>query len=173
MSNSTPASRGGIGAFLPPFLGLYILWIIFVGSFDVQELIAGAVVAAFAAVLSSRVLEQADLKLPSPARLGRAVLFLGVLAVEIVRANLDMARIVSAPRIAIKPGIVKVRTTLKSPLARLILANSITLTPGTLSVDVKGEDLFVHWVNVEADDHEAATRKIVAGFEKHLEVIFG
>ena len=58
-------------------------------------------------------------------------------------------------------------------MARLLLANSITLTPGTLSVELDGEWLYVHWVSMESDNVEDATQSIVAGFERYLEVMYG
>ena len=70
------------------------------------------------------------------------------------------------------PAIVKVRTRLRHPVARLLLANSITLTPGTLSVELQGEWIYVHWVVAKATEPEAATAEIVAGFEKYLEVMY-
>jgi multicomponent Na+:H+ antiporter subunit E len=68
---------------------------------------------------------------------------------------------------------VRVRTSLKSRLGRLVLANSITLTPGTITVETRGEILYVHWINVEGDDIEATTQRIVEKFEGYLEVICG
>jgi multicomponent Na+:H+ antiporter subunit E len=58
-------------------------------------------------------------------------------------------------------------------MGRLLLANSITLTPGTLTVEMDGEWLYIHWVSVAADDIEAATAAIVSGFEAYLEVMYG
>jgi len=58
-------------------------------------------------------------------------------------------------------------------MGRMILANSITLTPGTLSVDANGDHYYIHWIDVTDVDEESATKEIVAGFEKYLEVIFG
>jgi multicomponent Na+:H+ antiporter subunit E len=92
---------------------------------------------------------------------------------SILLANLDVASRVLSPRLNINPGIVKISTRLKNPVGRLILANSITLTPGTLSVDVIGDQLYIHWIDVEERDVEAATRKIAASFERYLEVILG
>jgi len=73
----------------------------------------------------------------------------------------------------IKPGIVEVETKLKSKLGRMILANSITLTPGTLTVKVENDIFFIHSINVEHSDIEGATKDIVAKFEKYLKVIYG
>jgi multicomponent Na+:H+ antiporter subunit E len=69
---------------------------------------------------------------------------------------------------------VKVKTTLKSDTALTFLANSITLTPGTLTVDIDKDCgvLYVHWIDVKAKDVEAATKIIVERFEKILKRIF-
>jgi multicomponent Na+:H+ antiporter subunit E len=64
------------------------------------------------------------------------------LFIEIIKANLDVALRVIKPVIPINPGIVKVKTKLKTPMGRLILTNSITLTPGTLTVDIK----MIHYI---------------------------
>lgn len=92
---------------------------------------------------------------------------------ELVKANVAMAKLVLTPALPLNPAIVKVRTRLTHPVGRLLLANSITLTPGTLTVETKGEWLYVHWVVAESTDPEAATQAIVAGFEKYLEVMYG
>ena len=92
---------------------------------------------------------------------------------HLVHANLPVARIVLAPSLPLNPGIVKVRTRLKSKMGRLMLANSITLTPGTLTVEMLGEWLYIHWVTVDSTDIEAATASIVSGFEHYLEVMYG
>ncbi len=91
----------------------------------------------------------------------------------IVAANIDVAKRVINPRLPIRPGIVKVRTTLESPLGRLFLTSSITLTPGTLTVETSGRELYIHWIDVEADGVEEASERIVRGFERYLERIFG
>jgi multicomponent Na+:H+ antiporter subunit E len=96
-----------------------------------------------------------------------------VFLVSLLKSNLDVALRVIKPIIPINPGIVHVKTKLKSPLARLILANSITLTPGTLTVETSGEDFYIHWIDVQAADERGATEAIVRNFEKYLEVIFG
>ncbi len=102
-----------------------------------------------------------------------SVIYIFYLFIAIVQSNFDVARRVIQPHIPINPGIVKVKTRLKSKIGRMILANSITLTPGTLSVEVKDDYYYIHWIDVTDMDVEGATEKIVAGFEKYLEVIFG
>jgi len=89
-----------------------------------------------------------------------------------ILANLDVMYRVLHPALPIKPGIVKAKTRLTSKFARTMLANSITLTPGTLTVDIEGENLYIHWINVKSADVEEATKIIVEKFEKILEEIF-
>ena len=86
---------------------------------------------------------------------------------------MDVTRRVLSPSLPINPGIVEVKTRLKSKYARMILANSITLTPGTLTVEIVDDSLFIHWIDVEAKDIKGASEKIVKNFEKYLEVIYG
>jgi multicomponent Na+:H+ antiporter subunit E len=86
-------------------------------------------------------------------------------------ANLDVAKRVLSPKLNINPGIVKIRTELTSDVGKMLLANSITLTPGTLTVDIKGEYLFIHWINVESQDIIEATKIIAGDFEKLIKSI--
>ena len=108
-----------------------------------------------------------------PRRIGAAIAYVGVFLLAVVRSNLDVAFRVLNPQLPINPGIVRVNTKLKSRLGRLLLATSITLTPGTISVAIEGEDIYIHWINVGARDVEGATRQIVHDFEKYLEVSLG
>lgn len=170
--HSHASNRKDYGAVIVLWLGLTVLWTVFVGRFDTQELLAGVVVSFFVALMAASGGARWSGFL-SPRRLLFFLAFLLYLAWAIVKSNLQMAAIVTRPVLAIRPGIVRVRTRLRSPLGRLVLANAITLTPGTLTVEVDGEDLFIHWVTVDAEDIDDATRQIVTGFERYLEVIFG
>ena len=77
------------------------------------------------------------------------------------------------PAMPIRPGIVKVTTRLRLRAARTILGNSITLTPGTLSVDVRDDGvLMVHWIYVRTLDEEEAARRLIGRFEWFIERIF-
>jgi len=72
----------------------------------------------------------------------------GPFALGMVKANVDVAKRVITGKI--RPGIVRIDPGLKSDLAKTVLADSITLTPGTLTVDVDDEDgaFYIHWINV-------------------------
>jgi multicomponent Na+:H+ antiporter subunit E len=152
---------------------LLILWLLLTRPVDLQETAAALIVALILTGIplpGSEVFGEISL-LPKKVVLGFAYLLYFLAAV--VKSNIDVAFRVLSPRLPINPGIVRVRTGLKSSLARMILANSITLTPGTITVDIRGEDLFIHWINIQSADIEESTKKIVSDFERRLEVIFG
>lgn len=75
--------------------------------------------------------------------------FWGWLSGEIVRSSIDVTRIVLAPKIQIDPRVVRLDVSLLEPVDQALLGNSITLTPGTLSLDIDEGQLLVHALNVE------------------------
>ena len=151
------------------FLLALVFWLLLVGSVSQQELVAGLLVAAAVAALNAdRAPILADLRITPLAPLS-LLFYLGTLLVALLRANLDLGRRVLTPSLPIRPAMVRIRTSLRSDLGRLVLANSITLTPGTLSVDVEEDVLTVHWIDCPpGSDRDAATQAIAAGFERHL-----
>ncbi len=159
--------------FLNLWLTLFIIWVIANGTLAYNTLIAGAVVSAIIALVFASFSRVYSVIRWSPKVVFYYLMYLSVFIIELVKANLNVMRLVFSPRIDIKPGIVEIKTELKSPIGRLALANSITLTPGTLVVDIKENSLFIHWINISATDPVAATEAISARFEKYLKVIYG
>lgn len=155
------------------FATLLLFWLMLMGSLTVDALIVGALASLLIAVLYPNGISFFTEFRATPEAFVAGLRYYGYFFRELVKSNLRLTAIVLSPSLPIRPGIVKVRTRLKSRMGRLMLANSITLTPGTLTVEMDGEWLYVHWTNVESDDIEAATSEIVAGFERYLEVIYG
>ena len=151
---------------------LFITWILLSGI-AFQELIFGGITALVISYLFlNRLTILGDMKLGiKPVIFGIGYFFL--FSWELLKSNLDVAKRVVSPKLPINPGIVKVKTKLKTPLGRAFLANSITLTPGTLTVEMREEYFYIHWIDVTGTDINSATEAIVAKFEKYLEVIFG
>ncbi len=151
----------------------FIVWILLNNSLHTDIIIFGLIISTIIAVLfGSNNSFFAELKL-TPASFTNILILIIVFIKELIKANLDVAKRVVSPSLPINPGIVKVKTKLKSRTGRLLLANLITLTPGTLSLDIKDEFLYIHWINVTSDDIDMATKEIVENFEKRLEVIYG
>ncbi|MCR4404337.1 MAG: Na+/H+ antiporter subunit E [Candidatus Acetothermia bacterium] len=139
-----------------------------------QELSVGLVAAVVATTFFGRMLRLKTVRrLFDPRRYFWAICYVLVLIYRIFVANLDVAYRVLHPEMPIKPGIVKVKTVLQNEVAKTVLANSITLTPGTLSVDITDDGyLYVHWINVRAMQEEEASSYIVGRFESLLRRIF-
>lgn len=155
------------------FLALAV-WALLNWTPDWQHMLIGVFVAAFVAFMTG------DLFVRRPhlfTHLNRYLWFFYYCPIfiwECIKANIDVAYRVIHPDLPIHPGIVKVRTSLKSDTALTFLANSITLTPGTLSVDVDKENgvLYVHWIEVKDKDIEKATGLVAERFERILKRIF-
>ncbi len=162
-----------IKAFLLSVILLTAIWLLLTYPFSVQELVAGLVAAVIISVLPTGAAGVMREVRVSPKAVAAAVAYVFVFLAALIRANLDVAFRVLKPSLPISPGIVQIRTSLKTPLARTLLASSITLTPGTITVDTREDVFYVHWISVADEDIEAATRKIVGNFERYLEVFLG
>jgi multicomponent Na+:H+ antiporter subunit E len=155
------------------FLTLMLFWVMLVNSLAADTLLVGGLVSLVVALLYRDGLSFFTEFRATPAAFVAGLLYYSFFLRKLVQSNLQLAAIVLTPKLPVKPGIVKVRTRLKSRMGRLMLANSITLTPGTLSVELDGEWLYVHCVTLGALDTETATEEIAAGFERYLEVMYG
>ena len=117
-----------------------------------QELIVAALVAVAVGLVACQYFASARRRAASnPLRWLRAIVYvLGPFFLEMAKANLDVACRVITGRI--RPGIVRVKSGMKTDMGALLLANSITLTPGTLTVNIEDgtNDLFIHMINVPA-----------------------
>ena len=162
------------------FIVSSVIWYLLAWPYDFQNktmdwqiLIAGLIFSVLASILFVEVFTKHPGKLFSLKRYFWFICYIPVLFYYMLIANLDVVYRVIHPRMPIRPGIVKVKTRLKSESARTALANSITLTPGTLTVDITDYGyLYIHWINVKEKDLEKATKHIVTRFETILEKIF-
>jgi multicomponent Na+:H+ antiporter subunit E len=123
-----------------------------IGLWSIEEILLGIILSLIAGFVTRNVLVKKDLRMLNPIRWFIFVGYvLGPFFIGMAKANFDVAyRVVTGK---INPGIVKISPDLKTDLGVTLLANSITLTPGTLSVDIDEEknDLFIHWINVKED----------------------
>jgi multicomponent Na+:H+ antiporter subunit E len=152
------------------------MWIVLTTSLDPQELAVGAVVSLLVAVLSYNLLfhEKMGKKL-NPKRWAYAIAYVPAYIWAEIKAHADVIYRILHPRMPIRPGIVKVPTKLRTDVGITGLANAITMTPGTLSVEVneKEPSLYVHWINVKAVEPDKTGAEIAGPFERFLRRIFG
>ncbi len=167
------ATTGGKLNSLRLFAILFLFWLLLNGNLAFDTLLIGALVALVITYFFSDGLSfLSDFRF-TPQAVVATFQYFGYFFKELIKSNIKLAAIVIDPALPINPGIVKVHTNLKTKMGRLLLANSITLTPGTLTVEMEGEWLYVHWVNMDTADTEQATKTIAAGFEKYLGVMYG
>lgn len=159
------------------FVGLFSLWVVLSGQLDALHLSFGAISAALVLVLTRNV-ERIGARID---RRGRRVpmftfsfpwlgffLYLPWLLGQMVIANLQIAYVILHPRLPIAPTVVRFPAELQGDLARTTLGNSITLTPGTITVDVVGEEFAVH-----ALTREAARQVLSRAMERRVARAFG
>ena len=95
-----------------------------------------------------------------------------VLVIEIIRANFSISKLALAPNIDVEPCLIKFRTSLKTEAARVAFANSITLTPGTITISLEGNEFLIHTLNRELasglDDGKNIFERILSGMERKL-----
>ena len=149
-------------------LVLFGVWLLLSGLFEPLLLGLGVLSCVIVVLIAHRmdVIDREGL----PIHLGwRIVAYWVWLAVEIVKANLDVARRVLDPKLPIHPVLVRVKASQASELGQVIYANSITLTPGTVSMQVEGGEILVHAIAREtAEDLERGEmdRRVTAVSER-------
>ena len=159
------------------FLVTFLIWLALTAGGGWQEIVAGLVIALGVSLFVKRFRRLAapatDFK-KWPRRLIFSLLYFVRFLWELIKANLNVAAIVLHPKRPIKPGIIKIRTGLKTDAALTTLANSITLTPGTFTVDINPakQELYIHCLTVKSDDTEQNTRDIGLKFERLIKEVF-
>ncbi len=151
---------------------LLLIWMGLNLSLDPQEITIGLAAAVIIGVATGGALTGNLFKLLKPAKFASAVEYVFYFIWQMIKANIDIFFRVFKPVIPIRPGIVKAELHLKSPRARSIVANSITLTPGTITIDTRGDFIFVHWVFLPDGDVHEKTQQMVDSFAGRLEKIF-
>ena len=131
-----------------------------------EEIILGLILSIIAGFVARNIFVKKSLRMLNPVRWFMFIGYvIGPFFVGMAKANVDVAyRVITGK---INPGIVRISPDLKTDLGITMLANSITLTPGTLSVDIDEDknDLYIHWINVkkEALEKKPVDCKYVCG----------
>lgn len=159
----------GARRFLAVFTLSYAFYLFLGDPFSPFDLATGAVSAGVVALVSaSIVVEEEPSVRRTTGRLLRATVFLPYLLFEIVRANLAVARVILDPRLPIDPRMVRLDPGTENRLHRAVLANAITLTPGTVTVEIDEEGFLVHTLT------DASRRGLESGsLQRAVAFVFG
>jgi multicomponent Na+:H+ antiporter subunit E len=154
------------------YVALFILslvfWLLITFKFNLANIAAGAVASAITAAIFGRYYFHNVYKFLQPRRWFWFVVYLVTFIWACIMANFDVAYRVIHPAMPIRPGIVKVKTSLRSEFARMLLANSITMTPGTITVDIIDDVLYIHWIYIRSEDPAIYTRMVIGKFEEYI-----
>jgi multicomponent Na+:H+ antiporter subunit E len=134
------------------FIILFLFWLVLSGRFEVKYILLGVVSAGLVTYLTNdffyavlRYGERTELKIrPILLQIWRFLVYLPWLFSRIIMANVQVAYLVLHPRMPIEPALFLFQTNMRKGIARVTLANSITLTPGTITVDLKKGNYTIH-----------------------------
>jgi multicomponent Na+:H+ antiporter subunit E len=141
---------------------LFAFWLVLSGHYEPLLLGFGVASTALVVVLARRMGVVDEEGLPFEVG-GRFLLYLPWLMKEVFVANLRVARIILTPRLPISPILVRFRSSQRTDLGRVIFANSITLTPGTITTGVYGREVEVHsltWVDVDGREEDEMDQRV-------------
>ena len=166
-----------VPAVISTFCLCFLFWVLLTWSFTPQEMIAGAVVSLAAALFTSGFfIHENAFRLANPVRFGALVAYVFIFLGELIKANLDVARRCFGGCKEVNPGIVKVPVELEGDYAQAMLDNSITLTPGTITLDIAEQDgktwYYIHWIDVAETDREKAGKIIKGRLENGIRRIW-
>ena len=172
-------------AFLSTALLIYVFWLLITGQLVAickgaaswQVLVAGALVSCFVSLFTARFFIHGNaFHLLAPKRFFSLVAYVFVFLWELTKANVDVAFRALNPKLPTNPGIVKVPSDLKAEYGLSMLANSITLTPGTITMDIADEDgktnYYIHWIDVKETDPVKAGDAIKGTMESWIRRIW-
>lgn len=165
-------------AVISTFIVCFAFWVLLTWSFEIQELAAGAVVSLAVALFAGRFFVHAkSFWFFNPVKLVNLIIYvLFIFPFELIKANWDVAKRCFGGCKNVNPGIVKVPVDLESDYGQAMLANSITLTPGTITMDIAEEEgqtyYYIHWIDVTAPSGKEAGDAIKGTLEKGVGRIF-
>ena len=127
------------------YLIFFLIWVIFNGQFTPEIAVFGLIIAGLMYAFICKFMgykPRADIIMAK--KFFYLIQYVFILVKEIVKANFAVIRMITSSRYELEPAVVRFKTDLKSAPARIMLANSITLTPGTITVSLTGDEYVVH-----------------------------
>ncbi len=125
---------------------LFTIWLIFSSNFEFANIVVGIIVSFSISLLYIKLFKHKEFEFISPFWFS---VYLYILLKNLILSNIKISKRILSKDMKLKPAIVGVKTELKSDWKKLLLANSITLTPGTLTLDVKDNMLYIHIIEYD------------------------
>lgn len=132
------------------FFLYFALWVIFNGSITLEICIFGIIIAAALFAFTCKFMDYSLKKeLGFWKKSGLFFKYVVLLIREIIKANLATVRLILTQKEEIQPALVSFKSDLENPVTKTLLANAITLTPGTITVNLEGDTYYVHCLDKE------------------------
>ncbi|WP_130837895.1 Na+/H+ antiporter subunit E [Lachnoclostridium sp. Marseille-P6806] len=166
-----------ISAWISTFVFCYLFWMLLVWSAEPRELVLGVLVSAGAALFAGRFLiHSRAFYLFHPVRLILLAVYVGVIFLwEVIKANIAMVKLVFSPKLSYRAGIIRIPGSddIRSEYGLAMVSNSITLTPGTITLNAAADEeghnyYYVHWIDVETTDRNRAGEMIKGRMERWI-----
>ena len=146
------------------FVLLFLVWIGLTNSLHYQELIVGVLTSLFVTYYFT-----GDEKINLFKLLMKYGRFLPLFFKDLIIANIELAKIILNPKLKINPAIITLDVGLENDFDKLILANAITLTPGTITIDVQDKLIYIHILNLKTKDKDLLQKEIIDRYEALLQ----
>jgi len=146
---------------------LFIFWLALTGSLEFSNIILGLSAAAVVGALTARLLWTGDAPILNTRQALALIAYIPALAWDIVRSAVHVAGIVFDPKLPVDPAVIRHRAEFARLVSRVAYANSVTMTPGTLTVDADGDEYVIHCL-----DREFAAEVEEGGLERRISRIF-
>jgi multicomponent Na+:H+ antiporter subunit E len=145
-------------------LVLALMWAALQGDLDAANIVMGYLIGAVLIYLFRRMFFRPVYFRKTALGLTLVVVFI----TELIKANIAVLRVVFSPRARVRSGVIALPTELTNDVALTVLANMITLTPGTLTLDISRDRLYLYVHTLNLDDPEDVKREIRQAFEVYL-----
>ncbi len=151
-----------VQSFFVGFFYSFVIYLAITNTLLIERVLIGIAIAVVSGLITLRFFNL-PLKYVNPIRILWFIFYLPYFIKEMIVANIKIMLIVLNPKLPIEPEFKKGKTELKTDYGKLLLTSSITLTPGTLSVDLEGDEVTIHCVKTDK-----SAREIMAPFEKFI-----
>jgi multicomponent Na+:H+ antiporter subunit E len=144
------------------FILLFIVWIGLTNSLDIQELILGAIVSVVIVYVFINKTNNINFK----DECIKYFKFIPLFIKNLIVSNIEIAKIVLNPKLPINPKIIKLDFIELNDIDKLLIANAVTLTPGTITLDVTNTHIYIHVLNLKTDDKNILKDMILSDYIK-------
>ncbi len=153
------------------YMGLPVIWCLVSGQVTIGSIFLGFIFGMVVVQPFSKLYRMDEVVTPTGdwlAKIPKKLVYFYVLIKEIIKANIVVAKIVLSPKIDIKPGIVAVPIRTKTNIGITGIANTITLTPGTLTVDISDDQKVLYVHSIDSTDPQGLRESIRDDLEKYV-----